>query len=79
MINKFPTSVELHKIKFVEPEPDRGAELLRFWVLCVPLAGLISLVLCVIMGPEVFLPAWAMLTLVVWVVVEANEKPKQSS
>ena len=78
-MNKFPTTVELHKIRFVEPQPSRKDELKKFWVLYAGLGAVMAFVLCVLTNANVFLPAWGLSTLVIWAVCDSQKKEKERS
>jgi hypothetical protein len=67
--NKFPTSVNLNS-SWVRPEPGKKTDKQKtqeFWGLCVPAGFGAAVIIALLCGsPEVFLPAWPVLSIIIW-------------
>ena len=68
--NKFPTSVDLNA-SWVRQDPEHRAKrkhwFQQFWGLCVPAGFGAAVIVALFVGsPDVFLPAWLVMTIVIW-------------
>ena len=80
MTNRFPTSVDPQKLSMMQPDdnPEKGkrekGKTREFWVLIIPLAAVIAFALSIFVGANIFLPAWGIMTLVLYGVSHAKEE-----
>jgi hypothetical protein len=73
--DKFPTSVSMEQLygpKFKPDPPKSGMR--RFWFICVPVGFVLGFALSVIIGANIWLPAWGISTLLIWAVGAEGEK-----
>jgi hypothetical protein len=80
MTNNFPTSVDVSTLRTFRPDPRPDEEQRKkikrqqFWFLVVPVAAFLAFGLCILLGANVFLPAWAVFCLVGWGISEGLEE-----
>jgi len=77
-VANFPTEVfveDLHKIKFV-PKPENNRV---FWIIQVPLAFVLALVVSILTQVNVLLPAWGVFTILLWGAGVGKEKEKDGA
>jgi hypothetical protein len=79
--NPSPTSVDPDSLFRLKPDPEpekkrrERAKTRTFWFLTVPLAAVLAFGLAVYMNANIFLPAWGIITIVLWGGIEsASEK-----
>jgi hypothetical protein len=82
MTNRFPTSVDpstlfgggFHPDDAPEKQKKDSVFAQKFWVLVVPVCGVCALVLSVVLGANVFFPAWFVFSLVGYGILKSREE-----
>jgi hypothetical protein len=77
-MNSFPTSVSAESLirRPAPPDPEKARKLdfQKFWFLCVPLGAVLALGLSILILSNVFLPATAVFSVIIWGVMSTKEE-----
>jgi hypothetical protein len=77
-LNPFPTAVSAESLvrRPAPPDPEKARKLgfRKFWFLCAPLGAVLALGLSILIQANVFLPAMAVFSVILWGVLSSKEE-----